>query len=96
MASRWYNPATGQFTSRDTATVNPMPNEAYANPFAYVADDPMDSTDPTGHWGCGWCHKAVHADLHAAKAVDARHQNRRAQCAEGHRPCREGHCPWRG
>ena len=49
MAARWYNPATGQFTSRDTVQNNPVPNSAAANPFAYGNDDPFAGTDPTGH-----------------------------------------------
>ena len=49
MAARWYNPATGQFTSKDTVANNPVPNSANANPFAYGDDDPMTAADPTGH-----------------------------------------------
>lgn len=37
MGARWY----GQFTYADTAQVNPVPDPAAANPFAYA--------DPTGH-----------------------------------------------
>lgn len=53
MAARWYNPATGQFMNRDTAQINPVPASGRANPFAYVADNPLTGTDPTGH-DCGW------------------------------------------
>jgi RHS repeat-associated protein len=49
MAARWYNPTTGQFTSKDTIHNNPTPNSAAANPFAYGNDDPFAGTDPTGH-----------------------------------------------
>ncbi|HEY4867306.1 MAG TPA: RHS repeat-associated core domain-containing protein, partial [Candidatus Dormibacteraeota bacterium] len=49
MNSRWYSPAAGQFTSRDTAAVSPVPDSAAANPFAYAADNPLTGTDPTGH-----------------------------------------------
>ncbi|AYG78396.1 tRNA(Glu)-specific nuclease WapA [Streptomyces hundungensis] len=52
-ASRWYNPATGTFLNKDSVSLNPMPNEAAANPFAYVGDNPLDGTDPSGHWGWG-------------------------------------------
>jgi RHS repeat-associated protein len=52
MASRWYNPAVGQFTSRDTVGNAAAPNSASANRFAYVDDNPLVNTDPTGH--CGW------------------------------------------
>ena len=51
MAARWYNPATGQFMNKDTASLSPVPNSAAANPFAYVDDNPLNRTDPTGH---GW------------------------------------------
>ncbi|MGW2696099.1 LamG-like jellyroll fold domain-containing protein [Streptomyces sp. NPDC001296] len=66
MASRWYNPATGQFMNKDTASLNPVPNSAAANPFAYVDDNPLTRTDPTGQsWlGDTWnsfSHAASHA-----------------------------------
>lgn len=61
-ASRWYNPATGTFLNKDSVNLNPVPNEAAANPFAYVGDNPLAGTDPSGHWGFGslW-HKASSA-----------------------------------
>ena len=49
MAARWYNPTTGQFTSKDTQTNNAVPNPANANSFAYANDNPLTGTDPTGH-----------------------------------------------
>ena len=49
MGARWYDPAAGQFTSRDTAHVNPDPDSAAASPFAYTGDDPLTAIDPTGH-----------------------------------------------
>ena len=57
MASRWYNPATGQFNSRDTIALNPAPTSISANRYAYADDNPLTGTDPTGHcaifdWGC--------------------------------------------
>jgi RHS repeat-associated protein len=67
MSSRWYNPGTGQFMNRDTMAVNPSPNEAAANPFAYVADDPMVGTDPSGH--CWVVCSVFHAVTQAATAV---------------------------
>ncbi len=48
MLSRWYNPANGQFTTRDSASVSPSPDSAAANPFAYVGDSPLMGTDPMG------------------------------------------------
>ncbi|NUS09891.1 MAG: Teneurin-1 [Streptomyces sp.] len=50
-ASRWYNPATGTFLNKDSVSLNPVPNSVEANPFAYVDDNPLDGTDPSGHWG---------------------------------------------
>ncbi|MGW3983876.1 LamG-like jellyroll fold domain-containing protein [Streptomyces mirabilis] len=66
MASRWYNPATGQFMNKDTASLNPVPNSAAANPFAYVDDNPLTRTDPTGQsWlGDAW-NSVSHAASHA-------------------------------
>jgi RHS repeat-associated protein len=49
MGARWYAPATGDFTTRDTAIVDPVPDAAAANPFAYAGDNPMLTTDPSGH-----------------------------------------------
>ncbi|MEX2980314.1 LamG-like jellyroll fold domain-containing protein [Streptomyces sp. C36] len=53
MAARWYNPSTGQFMNRDTMAFDPVPNSVTANPFAYVDDNPLKGTDPSGHgwWG---------------------------------------------
>ena len=70
MAARWYTPGLGQFTSRDQVAQDPVPNPAAANPFAYVGDNPLDGTDPTGHWGIGslW-HAATHAVSSAYHAV---------------------------
>jgi RHS repeat-associated protein len=50
-ASRWYDPSTGAFTSHDATSQPPVPS-ANANPYAYGADDPMDSADPTGASAC--------------------------------------------
>jgi RHS repeat-associated protein len=50
MAARWYNPATGQFTSTDTVSNSAVPDTANANPFAYADGDSLTGTDPTGHW----------------------------------------------
>jgi hypothetical protein len=58
MAARWYSPAAGQFTSRDAAAVSPVPDPAAANPFAYVDDNPLTRTDPTG---AGWWQDITHA-----------------------------------
>ncbi|MBB5112143.1 RHS repeat-associated protein [Micromonospora echinospora] len=51
MLARWYNPATGQFDTRDTAANDPMPDSIAANRFQYGDGNPLTTTDPTGHWG---------------------------------------------
>ena len=58
MGARWYSPGTGGFQDKDTVTVNPVPDPAAGNPFAYAADNPLTGTDPSGHmlcdgYGCG-------------------------------------------
>ncbi|MYS21865.1 RHS repeat-associated core domain-containing protein [Streptomyces sp. DvalAA-14] len=60
--SRWYNPATGTFMNKDSVSLNPVPDSVEANPFAYVDDNPLDGTDPSGHWGfSSLVHKVSHA-----------------------------------
>jgi RHS repeat-associated protein len=51
MAARWYNPDIGQFTSRDTVANGPTPDSGNADRFAYVDDNPLTGTDPSGHCG---------------------------------------------
>ncbi|RZU50762.1 RHS repeat-associated protein [Krasilnikovia cinnamomea] len=51
MAARWYNTATGQFDTRDTANNNPVPDSVNANRYQYGDANPLTVTDPTGHWG---------------------------------------------
>jgi RHS repeat-associated protein len=73
MVARWYDPASGQFGDKDTFAADPVPDAADANPFAYVGDNPLGDTDPSGH--CGWlsvscyAHAAAHKISHAAKRV---------------------------
>lgn len=70
MAARWYNPATGQFISKDTVQVNPVGNSAAANPFAYAGDDPMTGTDPSGHWSLFSAAKSAwHATTNAVSSA---------------------------
>ncbi|MEU6715642.1 RHS repeat-associated core domain-containing protein, partial [Nonomuraea sp. NPDC046802] len=49
MHARWYQPGTGTFTSRDTATLDPNPS-VQANRYTYANASPMTGTDPTGHY----------------------------------------------
>ena len=58
MGSRFYSPSTDQFVSRDSANV-PQTSALSPNDFAYVNDNPLTGTDPTGQfWGdpvpAGW------------------------------------------
>ncbi len=69
MAARWYNPATGQFTGKDTQANNPVPDSANANPFAYANDNPLTGTDPTGH--CRYADDGFCMDTHASAADQA-------------------------
>ncbi|MGW2150516.1 RHS repeat-associated core domain-containing protein [Nonomuraea bangladeshensis] len=48
MHARWYQPATGTFTSRDTATLTPTPS-VQANRYTYANATSLIGTDPTGH-----------------------------------------------
>jgi len=48
MHARWYQPGTGAFTSRDTATLDPAPS-VQANRYTYANAGPLTNTDPTGH-----------------------------------------------
>ncbi|WP_162794652.1 RHS repeat-associated core domain-containing protein [Nonomuraea lactucae] len=49
MHARWYQPGTGTFTSRDTATITPNPS-VQANRYTYANASPLTGTDPTGHY----------------------------------------------
>jgi RHS repeat-associated protein len=55
MWSRWYDPETGAFDTRDTATNSPTPTSGSANRFAYAEGDPMSNTDTTGNAVDGKC-----------------------------------------
>ncbi|MFC8448136.1 LamG-like jellyroll fold domain-containing protein [Kitasatospora sp. NPDC057223] len=50
-ASRWYDPATAGFTSRDTLDTT-ADSAVSANRYAYGSDDPLDYADPSGHSIC--------------------------------------------
>lgn len=59
MMARWYNTDTGQFDTRDTAGVSPMPDSVRANRFQYGDANPLTTVDPTGHWGLSSLGRAV-------------------------------------
>ncbi|MEU4765681.1 polymorphic toxin-type HINT domain-containing protein [Actinosynnema sp. NPDC023794] len=46
--ARWYDPATGAFTSRDTWTLPPSP-VVQANRYTYANANPVNHNDPSGH-----------------------------------------------
>ncbi|MBN6055270.1 hypothetical protein JYK22_25260 [Nonomuraea sp. RK-328] len=48
MHARWYQPGTGSFASRDTATLTPNPS-VQANRYTYANASPLTGIDPTGH-----------------------------------------------
>jgi RHS repeat-associated protein len=49
MGARWYDPATGSFTSNDTIAGSPLPSTVDGNPYAYTSGNPLSETDPSGH-----------------------------------------------
>ena len=49
MGARWYNPATGGFTTNDTIGGSPLSSTVDGNPYAYTGGNPLTQTDPTGH-----------------------------------------------
>ncbi|MFB7370001.1 RHS repeat-associated core domain-containing protein [Streptomyces sp. NPDC056222] len=51
MHARWYDPANGGFSSRDSWTLNPVPS-IQANRYTYGNGSPLLNTDPSGHSVC--------------------------------------------
>jgi RHS repeat-associated protein len=66
MHARWYNPATGQFDTRDSATNSAVPDSINANRYQYGDGSPLTVTDPTGHFGQR-LRKAFHKDTLMSK-----------------------------
>ncbi|MFE6869236.1 LamG-like jellyroll fold domain-containing protein [Kitasatospora sp. NPDC057692] len=50
-ASRWYDPGTAEFTSRDEAPLSTT-TAAAANLYAYAEGDPVNAADTSGHRSC--------------------------------------------
>ncbi|WP_188317006.1 LamG-like jellyroll fold domain-containing protein [Solihabitans fulvus] len=48
MSARWYNPASGSFTSRDDVSLPDNPSSA-SNRYTYAGGSPLNYIDPTGH-----------------------------------------------
>jgi len=66
LRARYYDPATGQFLSRDPLTATTR------SPYGYADGDPLSHIDPTGlcPWGMGEiCHVAKHDVLPAAHDI---------------------------
>lgn len=51
MQSRWYDPGSGTFASRDRPAMS-APRTGGANRYAYTLANPVTLADPTGMWGC--------------------------------------------
>ncbi|MFI6132873.1 FG-GAP-like repeat-containing protein [Micromonospora sp. NPDC051141] len=54
MKARLYDPTLGRFTTPDTIISGANPVQAW-NRFAYVSNNPLRYTDPTGHEECDSC-----------------------------------------
>ncbi|WP_369189729.1 LamG-like jellyroll fold domain-containing protein [Streptomyces sp. R08] len=68
-ASRWYNPSSGEFLNKDSVSPDATPDSVAANPFAYVDDNPMVGTDPSGHCSMWSLSCDVKKAKHAVKKV---------------------------
>lgn len=65
MRARWYDPATGQFLSRDP--IDPITR----SPYGYVGGNPVNETDPTGlYWGQDVVRRAANDLWHPVRFVE--------------------------
>jgi RHS repeat-associated protein len=53
MNGRIYDPLIGRFMSADPFVQSPSTLQSY-NRYAYVMNNPLNMTDPSGYWGWGW------------------------------------------
>ncbi|GGK40396.1 hypothetical protein GCM10010124_36450 [Pilimelia terevasa] len=67
MGARWYQPGTGGFASRDSATYA-AGDSILANRYTYAAGAPLDFDDPDGHWP-KWLDRGVNAVSHTISAA---------------------------
>ena len=49
--ARWYDPALGRFVQADTIIPQPGDPQSWDR-YAYVENNPLRYTDPSGHYGC--------------------------------------------
>jgi RHS repeat-associated protein len=68
MGARWYHPASGRFISADSIVPN-FANPQALNRYAFVLNNPLKYTDPTGHTSvCGFAYSDPEcAGLNTAK-----------------------------
>ncbi|HWO64939.1 MAG TPA: polymorphic toxin-type HINT domain-containing protein, partial [Umezawaea sp.] len=60
MGSRWYNPSTGAFNSRDSVMAGSGASVLF-NRYTYGSGSPVRYSDPDGHWGFDWVGDAIGA-----------------------------------
>ena len=60
--ARYYNPALGRFISPYSLVPEPG-NPQSLNRYSYVENNPVNKTDPTGHWSLGKFFKGLFAKL---------------------------------
>lgn len=99
MGGRFYDARIGRFMSVDPYNVSPLNRQSY-NGYAFVMNDPMSRTDPTGLWTCDaesgsdcsqfdWIEQGIVGILgFAADRIRNRRQGGRA--GEGHRGSHSG------
>ncbi|WP_203935351.1 polymorphic toxin-type HINT domain-containing protein [Planosporangium mesophilum] len=67
MGARWYDPGSATFVSRDSVDYTGG-ESILANRYTYAGGDPLDASDPDGHWP-KWLKKVGNAIVSGAKAV---------------------------
>lgn len=75
LRNRYYDPSTGQFISRDPASI------LTRQPYSYVSDNPLNSTDPAGLWGWNDFTNAVGNAVSGAASWENQHAEQIAQDA---------------
>src|SRR5579884_1278958 len=74
--ARWYDPVAGQFVSPDGVRPGGGYDPLGLSRYAYVEGNPIDRTDPTGHWSLGGIWSAVtHTVSRAVGAAGGEHRD---------------------